>query len=197
MNRLLSASFLGGAALAALLSLGLSNQQQTRQLAAAASPAAPQVVNQAKTIAPYVSWYGPDSAIHDRSFAKVTSDEQWLKLWERHAGAEFKRDNIQRPVGLPSIDFNQCMVIAIFNGKKHNTNGVMVESIDESADRILFRYDESTYQVLFRSGEKAEMPDRHPFGIFVLPRSDKPVEVEENVQGLKNQPPDWKPRAKL
>lgn len=196
MNRCVAGSMLGSAALAAFLSLGFSSPQQT----ASPASAAPQAVKGGKSLAPYVTWWGPDSAVKEPTFVKVTSADAWTSLWEKHTGGPLKRDNIQRPVGLPTVDFDQCMVVAIFNGRRHNTNGVIIESIVEMGDRIVVHYDESTYQVAYGlgAGEKPPaIPELHPFGIFVLPKSDKPIEIEENVQGMKNEPAKWKPRAKL
>lgn len=196
MNRYVGGSMLGAAALAAFLSLGFSSPQQT----ASPAPAAPQTAKDGKSIAPYVTWWGPDSAVKEPTFLKITSEDAWTSLWEKHTGGPLKRDNIQRPVGLPAINFDQCMVVAIFNGKRHNTNGIVIKSIVDAGEKIVLHYDESTYQVAYslNAGEKMPSPpDLHPFGIFVLPKSDKPIEVEENVQGLKNEPAKWKPRAKL
>ena len=36
-----------------------------------------------------------------------------------------------------------------------------------------------------------------PYGIFVLPRSDKELVVEEGVRTLKNEPPKWNELARF
>ncbi len=36
-----------------------------------------------------------------------------------------------------------------------------------------------------------------PYGMFVFPKTDKPIVLEENVQGTIGAPPVWKERARF
>ena len=151
----------------------------------------------ADKIRPYVTWSGPDSAIQMPKYECARNEKDWAALWEKHSGAPLKRDNVQQPF-MPHVDFEQCVVVAVFKGPGVNSNGVIVSEIVEEPDRILFRYDESTYQVSFGLNDKPrELPKVYPFGIFVLPKTSKPIVLQENTQGLKDEPPKWTERAKL
>jgi hypothetical protein len=144
---------------------------------------------------PLVTWFGRDSAVKEQSFYRVTDDDGWLRLWEKHTGQPAKRGNFDQPF-IPKINFDKCMVVAIFKGAKVNSNGVIVLSVTEDEKRMLFRFDESTFQT-FGQDARGGAVDVTPFGIFVLPRSSKPLVLEENVQGLKDQPEKWKERARF
>jgi hypothetical protein len=103
---------------------------------------------------------------------------------------------------IPRIDFDQCMVVAIFLGPQRNSSGVIVSSITPNErGELVFRFDESTYQTAARldapEGAATQSPPVKPFGLFVIPRQDSALIVEENVQGLKDTPPQWKQRARF
>lgn len=150
-----------------------------------------------EALAPYVTWSGPDSAISSAEYAIARNDADWQNLWERHLGQTRARESSPR-MSVPRVDFSRCMVVGLFTGNRTNCNGVSLSSIQEQGGRVVLRFDESTYQVAFGPGERPqELPMVHPYAIFVLPRSDKPIEVQENVQGLKDSPEKWKTRATL
>lgn len=149
--------------------------------------------DQAGSDAVLVAWQGPDSAVTERGYFRVQEEEDWIKLWERHIGKPAERDNIGRPF-MPRVNFERCMVVAIFQGEGWNSNGVTVESISQDDERILLRFDESTYQTAGIDGGGVKC---RAFGIFVLPKSDKPIVIEENVQGLIGHPAQWRERARL
>jgi hypothetical protein len=175
----------GSVALGVLLvAASQSSGQRTSEAAAEIADVA--------SLAPLVTWQGPDSAVAQAGYFRIADEEGWVKLWERHVGEPAKRDNISRPF-MPRVNFDRCMVVAIFKGDATNSNGVTVESVSQDDERVLLRIDESTYQT---SGPDGGGVKCRPFGIFVLPKSAKPVVIEENVQGLKDQPEKWKERAR-
>lgn len=188
----MSRSSLAGCAFAGIAALALSTMFVPPR-AAAQDPAGP------ASLAPLVTWSGPDSTIKEATFQRVIDDAAWLKLWEKHTGRAAQRDNIGRPF-IPKINFERCMVVAIFQGARVNCNGVVVESVIVAPDRIVFRFDVSGYQTAAafddRSGRGGAV-DSTPFGIFVMPRSSKSLVIEENVQDLKDHPPQWKERARF
>jgi hypothetical protein len=151
------------------------------------------------TLRPMVTWSGPDSAIIDPSYLRITSAESWLQLWERHSGKPAQRDNIGEPF-IPQIDFERCMVVAIFKGRKFNSNGVLCVSLAESGGQLVFRFDERTFQTaaaLDDTSGRGGAVDVTPYGIFVVPRSNKSLVIEENVQRLKDHPARWKQQARF
>lgn len=151
---------------------------------------------------PLVTWIGPKSLIREPKFMRAMNPGQWSQLWEQHAGNP-PADSVGTPF-IPRVNFEKCMAVAIFQGATTNSNGVTIVSIADEANRILIRYDESTYQTSGgpsdgRDGAECRggAVDVTPYGIFVVPRSNKPIVIEENVQGLKDEPVRWKERAKL
>ena len=75
------------------------------------------------------------------------------------------------------------------------------EAVTEEGSGIRVCYDEMTYQTSSGlnddDGGRGGAVDVTPFGFFVLLRSNKPIVIEDNVQGLKDNPARWKDRAKL
>jgi hypothetical protein len=167
-----------------------------QQVAVGPGNAAPQAAGKG-AFDPLVSWYGPKSAIREAKFTRVTNAEQWAKLWEEHEGKPTAVDNVGAPF-IPRINFEKCMVIGVFQGATVNSNGVLIEGVAEEPDCIRVRYGEMTYQTAGGlNGGGGGAVKVTPFGIFVVPRSNKPIVIEENVQGLKDNPAQWKARAKL
>jgi len=142
---------------------------------------------------PLVALHGAESHIADAQFRRVTSAKEWRSLWLEHLNV---------PAGgiedlaaeVPEVDFERCMVIAIFTGKGWNSHGVRCEGVLEREGQIVVRFDQRSYQTAGPDGGGVRV---QPFGAFVLPRSEKPVVIEENVQGLKDHPDKWKQRAEF
>lgn len=146
-----------------------------------------------RTIVPAVRWSGAQSRIQDTRYLRVSTKEAWAELWERHVGGKPVASGDPGDV-LPEIDFAKWMVIAVFQGSGWNSNGVRVESLQEHDDRLLLRFDDKSYQTSGPNGGGVRVT---AFGLFVLPRSGKPVVLEENTQGLIGKPPKWTRRARL
>jgi hypothetical protein len=140
---------------------------------------------QVAALRPYVSWSGAHSKLAERLCLRITSQEEWAKLWERHA---------VKGTDVPQVDFGHCMVVAAFQGKASNSDGVVAKSITEKAGRILVRLDERFYQTLGPDGGGVRVT---AYGLFVLPRSSKPVVVEENAQSTIGAPAVWKERKRF
>ncbi len=144
---------------------------------------------------PLVGMWGAQSRIESRSYLKITTPEEMTERWLAHLGEdEEKHSAYYNTAGVPDVDFSRCMVIAIFQGRSWNSAGVQVRSILEEDDRIVVRYDDRSYQTAGPDGGGVRVA---AFGFFVLPKSPKPVVIEENVQGLIGEPPLWKERVTL
>ncbi|MHC5035712.1 MAG: hypothetical protein ACYTHM_00215 [Planctomycetota bacterium] len=146
-----------------------------------------------KAIKPYVVFSGSQSKIEKPEIIRIASRKAWTEVWCRHVGLPRQdpyHDYYNR-AGVPAVDFDRCMVVAIFQGRASNSAGVDALSITEEEGILRFRYDDRSFQTV--GGAESVSA----FGIFILPRSGKPVVVEENVQGLKGKPPVWRERARL
>jgi hypothetical protein len=142
---------------------------------------------------PYIVLSGAKSHVKERSCLRVTSTEQWVELWQRHAGRKPEKEynDFHNPAGVPNVNFEDCMVIAIFQGEGVNSAGLEPFSVEEDGDRIVFRFLAKSYQTMDKSDEVTV------YGFFVLPRSNKAVLVEENRQTSLVGPRIWKERARF
>lgn len=144
---------------------------------------------------PLVTLWGADSTIDEVRYERVTSAERWRALYLEHMGLEPEPDHPDwawrhyNPHGLPDVDFERCMVIAVFKGDGWNNAGVTIESIDEDEQRVLVRYRDHFYQTEGPDGGGQRVA---PYGIFIVPRSEKEVILEEMVQNMQGEPPTWK-----
>ena len=162
---------------------------------------------------PLVSLAGPETKIEGRSYHRLSTAGEFQGLYMRHLGHKPEEfDEYYNPHGVPIVNFERCMVIAIFQGDSVNSAGVYVYSVEENDERILVRYDDRSYQTSggFREGnplvDGVPDPDKlgdgggrrvRAWGMFVLPVSSKAVVLEENVQGIIGQPPEWEERHRF
>lgn len=145
---------------------------------------------------PYVSLIGANSYIKSNEYVLVSNQNKWAALWQRHLGKK-KSEHYNfyyNPDALPVVDFKQCLVVAVFQGTRWNSAGVTACSLQETADAMVLRFDDKSYQTEGPDGggEKCTA-----FGFFVIPKTAKTIVLEENTQGLIGGPPQWKERARL
>ena len=131
-------------------------------------------------VKPLMTLYGSDSKITKRKTLRVTTAKESDVLWNEHCGdSKIGSFNID-------LDFEKVMVIAIFGGEGFGEYYFTSQSITENKDRITIRVDTHTYQ--FGLDAKAI----RPWGILVLPRSNKKVVLENDMRRLIADPPKWK-----
>jgi len=147
----------------------------------------------ATVIKPCVVITGADSQVSERGYHRATTMDGWTQIWLKHKGHEpgGQYDLIFNPAGVPLVDFDRFMVIGVFQGGGWNSAGLWAVSISEQPDRIVFRFDDHSYQTAGPNGGGKHVT---VYGFFVTPRSAKPVVLEENVQRLIGKPPVWKER---
>jgi hypothetical protein len=136
---------------------------------------------------------GADSLIREREYLRVTTMAEWAAVWQRHKGEDPDKeyDFYYDPLGLPLVDFDRYMVIAIFQGSGWNRAGVVVDSINEEPDRTVLRFRDKTYQT---EGSDGGGQVTTPYGFFVIPRAPKALVLEEGVRRYTNDPPEWRER---
>ena len=143
-----------------------------------------------KTIKPCVMITGNHSHVDKPRYLRITSADEWTRVWEEHKGPNTPAD-----CDLLSVDFDGYMVIAIFQGNGVNSFGLGAVSITEEDKRIVLRYKKTGYQTGSVDGGDGGAEKVTVYGFFVLPRSPKPVVLEENVSTIIGQePPEWKER---
>jgi len=176
-----------------------------------------------RSLTTLVSWCGSYSAIKAGRCVRVTTPEEWAALWAEHCGDKVERDSYNEVV-VPQVDFRQCTIVAIFHGETVNTRSEQLVAVDEFEGEVRVRYEDRSYQTAsafpketklkpgetideavkrsLNEGPKPGDPEwgggnrTTPYGIFVLPHSDKPVVIERaqmTKQGLQG----WEEQARL
>jgi hypothetical protein len=135
---------------------------------------------------------GPSSKVSEASYRRVTSSDQWKRVWLDHLG--LSDDTIYRPAF--EVDFQRCMVLAVFRGKMVNVASERVDSVTETERAIVVRIDDTGYQT---GGIGSDDHADHvtPYVFVVLPKSGKQIILENNVQPYLGQPPEWKELARI
>lgn len=146
-----------------------------------------QRADQIKGSKPLVGWSGARSGVDDKQILRITSAQQWADVWSRHVGEKLEKNRFGQAQA-PEIDFDVCMVVAIFEGRTWNSDGLRLEPITEDDDHILLRFGHLSYQTFGPDGGGVRVT---PFGIYVLPRSAKPLVVEKDTNNLIGKPPVW------
>lgn len=144
---------------------------------------------------PLVAWMGHFSSAAP-GFYRFTDAETWKNFWISHQGERLERNSRGWGAG-PEIDFGACMVVAYVRGQARSRDGERLESIDEAGGALRLRFDGISYQTASFGPTPPIPPSLCPYGIWVVPRSLKPVVIEENVQGLKDSPPQWQERRRF
>ncbi|MEM7263211.1 MAG: hypothetical protein AAF488_14570 [Planctomycetota bacterium] len=126
----------------------------------------------------------------------VRTQPEFVKLWERHRGVKEtgKRPSIYNPLGMPTIDFDRCMVLVVFEGDSWNSAGYHTHSVEENTERVLIRYEANSFQTMGPDGGGQRVC---PYAFFVLQKSSKPLVAEMNTQSLIGHPPVWTRQAKF
>ena len=143
-------------------------------------------------VRPLVTWWGAHSRASGAAanYLRIVDAEDWRKLWQTHAGEDV--DDHVRAVTFPDIDFERCMVVAVFAGDSVNTAGVAIQSITDKGNRLVVRFDQIAHSSQGKSADSCR-----PFALALLPASRLPLVFEEDVRDLKDETPVWKERARL
>lgn len=140
---------------------------------------------------PCVVMTGADSEVTDPSYQRILSEDEWVKVWQQHKGQEAagKYDFFYDPLALPRIDFEQYMVVVILEGGGWNCAGLTAESVTEKEEQITMRFGRKPFQTAGPDGGGRKVS---VYGFFVLPRSTKPVVLEQKTYARKGAKPSWK-----
>jgi hypothetical protein len=77
-------------------------------------------------VAPLVTHTGTNSHVLDERCLRITTQAEWSALWLEHVGEPPKPqcDMYFNKAGLPVVDFERCMVMAVFGGATNNVAGL-------------------------------------------------------------------------
>src|SRR5439155_183235 len=115
----------------------------------------------------------------------VRTREEWNRVWATHLGTA---DDDAYGTKM-DVDFERCMVIAVFRGERVNARGIQIDSTTEAGESIRIRLSDLRYQTAGKANK--DPPDR-PYAFIVVAKSSKGIVAEENLQHYKGQPPEWK-----
>ncbi len=149
---------------------------------------------------PAVSFTGASSHVVEPAFHKITDAREFAKVWVEHRTGSSPKGSYNynwNYANVPVVDFEDYMVIAIFQGKSANSNGFHVEELVDDGDVFRVRYDSMSYQTSEGSGRARRVRKVTPYGIFVVPKTDRPVVLELDTQNMLGRPPIWTERARL
>lgn len=137
----------------------------TPQLVIPKAPDVPKV----PLILPVVhSWKGADSAIRENRVLVVRTQEGWQKLW-----AEMKVPDV-----IPTVDFTDKIVIAIYAGPVPSGSSIEIGKIEEVADAMLapYRVNAAAAPVSV-STLSAAAPQTYPYWLAMVPRVDRKIKI--------------------
>ncbi len=141
----------------------------------------------APVVLPCVALSGADSQIGEKSYLRITNENDWVKLWRKHKGDKSggEYDFHYDPVGLPIVDFERVMVIALF---EQGWDGFRADSISESATEMIFCFRTHGHSTGFSGPfpnnpedgvdehEDPELePEQKSYGFFFVPKSNKTI----------------------
>ncbi|MCE7974150.1 MAG: hypothetical protein DYG92_07485 [Leptolyngbya sp. PLA1] len=138
---------------------------------------------------------GSYSTVTTPRVERITTPERWKEVWKEHIGDRAEKGALGWD-RWPLIDFGRYMVVAVFAGTSINIEAWEVESVVELPDVLRVRYDAVSFQTASFGGEDKGSTTTS-YGFFVLPRSERELVMEENVQGLIGKPPVWKEKHRF
>lgn len=152
----------------------------------------------APVVVPCVSLSGTGSHVEETSYLRITKLDDWVKLWRKHKGDQSKGEynNYYDPLGLPLVDFDRYMVIALFEDTEVCMFGFRAESISEKPDEIricIHRKGPQTGVVRPFPNVPANEPEcsaseareavQQAYGFFIVPISKKMIILEQMEDG--------------
>jgi hypothetical protein len=158
-----------------------------------------------RELKPVMVWTGTDSRQAAEAYSRCGSQKDWEAVWHKHKSGGLRADRRT----CPEVDFDSYLVLAIFYGKS-SEKGIQVVAVVEEARCIRVRYRPVWYQTGYvapaagatpfstgRRGGGKNSHDTQSYAFVILPQSQKPIVVEEDVRRLLIDPPVWKERARL
>jgi hypothetical protein len=161
--------------------------------------------------------WGMHSKITDPRVVRITVAEEWEKLWKEHTGTAKPTASASDDAGNLRFDFQSVMVVAVFRGELSEEGffpgfPFQVQSVYEDGERVIVHELKTGIQCggaftpdlnipivgdAPRNAAANSRKDQHktykaqPWGLIVLPRSDKAVVLQHDVSGLIDGPLEW------
>lgn len=137
---------------------------------------------------PYVGWAGHETGRQEKGFVLVRDAAAWRALWAEHAGVRADGGALERHA-IPRVNFGACVVLAHFAEPTVNTDGEVVREIVERGGELVVRYEQSAFGTFGPGGGGVRT---EPWGMWVLPRPQGVIVVEEGRRRLKTEEPTYR-----
>ena len=118
--------------------------------------------NKSPLIGPFVTYSGPSCKVTTASCRRIMVNEFFDKLLE-DSGVRFSP--------APEVDFNKCMMIAIFTGESESITSVEAVSFEEGKTEIVLK--------IVRVISLSRKSKTTAWVYFLLPRSDKKIIIQD------------------
>jgi hypothetical protein len=133
---------------------------------------------------------GTDSHVVTPSCKLITNSADWARVWSDHLGTTV--DDYYRP--LMEVDFDHCMLVALFRGEERHIRRIEIEAQVETADAIVIRFGELGYQTM---DSDKEGPLQRAYAFVIIPKTEKAIIVEGRLVPLGPVPRVWESWARL
>lgn len=137
---------------------------------------------------------GDSSKITKPKTLLVSNNQDWLTLWREHrTGSATKKENSDE-AELIEFNFQEVLIIAIFDGNVTACHNYSLPSLIESEKAVRLQITLNCSQT-GHSGDpevdKRTFATRQTWGVFVIPRTNKEIILEQNAQILIGEKPIW------
>lgn len=143
---------------------------------------------------PLVQFVGHDSRITTARLLVVRDEAAWRALWSEHTGDASPAVPPRRHRA-PIIDFSRCMVVASFAGSTINRDGMIASSVQNADEEIRLRVVDSSFQTAGFGEDRGVHTT--PFGMWVIPASNRPIIIERPVYSSKGEIGGWVEDARI
>ncbi|HML73658.1 MAG TPA: hypothetical protein PKB02_04100 [Anaerohalosphaeraceae bacterium] len=139
---------------------------------------------------PYFILTGTETKITEPNFCMITNQQDWISLWGQHKGmlsrekAEDTKDRqlkqkdleamylLYSQTDVPRINFDKCVVVAIFTGPIKKPSCLKLVKIIETDNQVELYY--------ICEEDSTQKKDVSAYGFYVLPKTDKDIILFEN-----------------
>jgi len=128
---------------------------------------------------PVMTLTGDSLQIKTARRTAIRNDVDWLTHWAEHTGQSWSlhdsRTGAEAHIALkaPMIDFSRYVAVLVYAGPKKGIAGIGVERIEDEGKQIVL--------VIQAIPARSQGKEMHPFGIFVIPKTEKSIVVREVV----------------
>lgn len=136
-------------------------------------------------VRPAATLYGQMSRMPSKRFYLIDKQERLDRVWARHSG----EDGYYSKNPAPRIYEGETMALLIFTGPGFNSNGVNVTAVDDLGEQVRVRFTEFSFQTAGPDGGGVHC---NPWGLIVLPVTEKPIVIERDVNNIIGDDPEWK-----